>query len=74
MLLIYFGIGLLGLSVIAIAIAVQVNSEVVGSVALGLVLGGTVVMLGGLTFAARSLVRSGEAIRYAVERTSSLDS
>lgn len=73
-LFIYAGLGLLGLSVIGIAIAVQTESEIFGSVALGLVLGGTVVMLVGLTFAARSLFRSADAIRYAVERTSSLDS
>ena len=72
-LLIYGALGLLGLSVIGIAIAVQTHSEVVGSAALALVLGGVVVLFSGLTFAARSLHGSADAIQYAIERTDALD-
>lgn len=68
-LLIYTGIGVLGLSIIFIAVAVGQHSEGVGRAALGLVLAGIVVMLTGLLLAGLSLARSADAITYAVERT-----
>jgi hypothetical protein len=70
--LIYVGIVGLVLSMFAISVAVTHDSEAWGWVALGLVLAGTVVMLAGIVVAGRSLVRSADAIRYAVERTSGL--
>jgi len=69
---IYFAIGVLGLSIIAIAIAVTVHNEIIAHIALGLVLGGTVIMLVGLGVAAMSIARSADAVTYAVERTLSL--
>lgn len=68
-LLIYTGIAVLGASIIFIAVAVGEDNEDFGRVALGLVLAGTIVMLGGLLTAAMSLARSADAITYAVERT-----
>jgi hypothetical protein len=68
-LLIYSGIGVLGLSIIFIAVAVGEDSEGFGRAALGLVLAGTVIMLAGIVVAGMSLARSSDAIRYAVERT-----
>jgi uncharacterized membrane protein len=68
-LLIYVGIGLLGLSIIVIAVAVVQHSEDFGRAALALVLAGTVVMLAGLVAAGMSMARSADAITYAVERT-----
>jgi hypothetical protein len=70
--LIYVGIVGLVLSMFAISVAVTHDSEAWGWVALGLVLAGTVVMLAGIVVAGRSLVRSADAIRYAVERTRGL--
>jgi hypothetical protein len=72
LLIIYAAIAVLGLSIIVIAIAVGQHSEVIGRVALGLVLAGTVVVIVGLAVAALSLARSADAITYAVERTTSL--
>jgi hypothetical protein len=69
---IYSAIGVLGLSIISIAIAAGEGSELTARVALGLVLAGTVIMILGLAVAAMSLARSADAISYAVERTSSL--
>ena len=71
-LILYCAVAILGLSVIAIAVAVSDDSESIGSAALGLVLAGTVVLIAGLLVAARSLARSNDAISYAVSRTSSL--
>jgi hypothetical protein len=71
-LVIYGSIWTLGLSIVALAVAVGLDSETFGRVALGLVLAGTVVMLSGLAVAARSLARSAEAVSYAVERVRSL--
>ena len=69
---IYGAVAVLGLSIVVIAIAVVQNDEIAGRVALGLVLAGTVVMLLGIGVAALSLVKSADAITYAVERTSKL--
>jgi hypothetical protein len=71
---IYAAIAVLGLSIVVIAIAVSQHDEVAGQVALGLVLGGTVIMLAGICVAALSLAKSADAITYAVERTQSLGS
>ncbi len=68
-LLIYVAIGMLGLSIIVIAVAVVQHSEDFGRAALGLVLAGTVIMLTGLVAAGMSMARSADAITYAVERT-----
>jgi hypothetical protein len=70
---IYVAIGVLGLSIVVIAIAVGQDDEIAGRVALGLVLAGTAIMLLGLAVAATSLAKSADAISYAVERTMSLD-
>ena len=72
LLLIYSAIAVFGLSVIAIAIAVAEQSEAFGQAALGLVLTGTAVLIGGLAVAAISLASSANAISYAIERTHSL--
>jgi hypothetical protein len=71
-LILYGAVAILGLSVIAIAVAVSEDSEGFGRAALGLVLAGTMVLISGLLVAARSLARSNDAISYAVSRTSSL--
>jgi Protein of unknown function (DUF2721) len=71
-LILYGAVTILGLSVIAIAVAVSAGSEALGDAALGLVLAGTLVLISGLLLAARSLARSNDAISYAVSRTSSL--
>ncbi len=68
----YVAIGVLGLSIIVIAVAVIEHSEDFGRAALGLVLAGTVTMLGGLVAAGMSMARSADAITYAVERTRDL--
>jgi hypothetical protein len=68
-LLIYVAIGVLGMSIIVIAVAVVEDSEDFGRAALGLVLAGTIVMLAGLVAAGLSMARSADAITYAVERT-----
>jgi hypothetical protein len=68
-LLVYSGIGVLGLSIIFIAVAVDEGSEGFGRAALGLVLAGIVVMLTGLLLAGISMARSADAITYAVQRT-----
>ena len=73
-LLIYAGVGVLVLAVIAIAIAVTASSGAAGTASLVLVLAGTVMLLGGLLFAARSIVISMDAIDYEVRRTLSLGS
>lgn len=69
----YVAIGILGLSILVIAIAVGEDDEIAGRVALGLVLAGTAIMLLGLGVAATSLAKSADAITYAVDRTMSLD-
>jgi hypothetical protein len=71
-LILYGAVAILGLSVIAIAVAVSADSESVGNTALGLVLAGTLVLISGLLVAARSLAKSNDAISYAINRTSSL--
>ena len=73
-LLIYAGVAVLVLSVITIAIAVTASSGAAGTAALALVLAGTVMLLGGLLFAARSIIISTDAIDYEVQRTLSLGS
>jgi 4-hydroxybenzoate polyprenyltransferase len=69
---IYGALALLGLSIVVIAIAVGLNDEIAGRVALGLVLAGTIIMLLGLGVAAMSLAKSADAITYAVKRTTNL--
>lgn len=71
-LVIYAGVAVLVLSVITIGVAVTGNSGAAGTVALALVLAGTVMLLGGLLLAARSLLISADAIDYEVRRTLSL--
>lgn len=73
-LLMYAGVAVLVLSVIAIAIAVTNRSGAVGTAALVLVLAGTVTLLGGLLFAARSIMISADAIDYEVSRALSVGS
>jgi Protein of unknown function (DUF2721) len=71
-LLIFASIAVLVLSVIVIAAAVTDGSGAVGIAALVLVLAGTVTLLGGLFFAARSIMVSATAIDYEAERTLAL--
>lgn len=71
-LVIYAGVAVLVLSVITIGVAVTGSSGAAGTVALALVLAGTVMLLGGLLLAARSLLISADAIDYEVRRTLSL--
>lgn len=73
-LLIFCGLVVLVLSVIAIAVAVTGRSAAGAITAMVLVLTGTAVMLGGLVFAARSLAISRSAVRYEVSRTLALGS
>ena len=73
-LLLYGGVAVLVLSVIAIAVAVTNRSGAAGTAALVLVLAGTVVLLGGLLFTARSIMISMDAIDYEVRRALSLGS
>jgi hypothetical protein len=73
-LLIYAGVAVLVLSVIAIGVAVTGSSGAAGTAALALVLAGTVMLLGGLLFAARSIMISMDAIDYEVRRALSLGS
>ena len=73
-LLIYAGVAVLVLSVIAIGVAVTGSSGAAGTAALALVLAGTVMLLGGLLFAARSIMISMNAIDYEVRRALSLGS
>ena len=74
LLIIYAAIAVLGFSIVVIAIAVDLNDETAGRVALGLVLAGTLIMLVGIGVAALSLAKSADAITYAVKRTSELGS
>ena len=73
-LVIYTGVAVLVLSVIATGVAVTVRSGAAGTAALVLVLVGTVMLLGGLLFAARSIMISMDAIDYEVRRALSLGS
>jgi hypothetical protein len=73
-LVIYAGVGVLVLSVIAIGVAVTDSSGAAGTTGLALVLAGTVILLGGLLLAARSLIISSDAIDYEVRRTLSIGS
>lgn len=73
-LLIFAGVSVLVLSVIAIGIAVTSASDTVGTAALALVLLGTVTLLAGLVLAARSIMISQDAIDYEVARALSLGS
>jgi hypothetical protein len=73
-LLIYGAVAVLVLSVIAIGVAVTGRSAGAGTAALVLVLVGTVTLLGGLLFAARSIMISMNAIDYEVRRALSLGS
>jgi hypothetical protein len=67
-------VAVLVLSVIAIGVAVTGSSGAAGTAALALVLAGTVMLLGGLLFAARSIMISMDAIDYEVRRALSLGS
>jgi hypothetical protein len=67
--LLYLGVGLVVLSVIAIAISVTSSSQAFGYVALSLVLAGTVAEFGGTTAAAVALLRSADAVSYEAMRT-----
>jgi hypothetical protein len=71
-LLIFGGVAVLVLGVITLAAAVTGHSDAAATGALVLVLAGTVVILGGVVFAARSLAMSRNAIEYEVNRTLSL--
>jgi len=73
-LLIYSGIGVLVLSVIAIGVSVTSSSSAAGDAALALVLAGTIVILVGLLLAAASIMISQDAIDYEVRRSLSLGS
>jgi hypothetical protein len=68
---IYSAIAVLGLSIVVIAIAVAQDDEVIGRIALGLVLAGTIIMLVGIGVAGLSLAKSADAISYAVEHAQS---
>ncbi len=70
---IYVALVVLGLSIVVIALAVALDDEIAGRVALGLVLAGTIILLLGLGVAAMSLAKSAEAISYEVERTTKFD-
>jgi hypothetical protein len=70
----YLGIALLVGSVIMLAIAVPTNSEGVAYSSLALVLAGTVALLVGCLFAARSIMTSDEAIDYEVKRSLAMGS
>jgi hypothetical protein len=61
-------------SVIAIGVAVTASCGAAGTAALALVLAGTVTLLGGLLFAARSIMISMDAVDYEVRRALSLGS
>jgi len=71
-LLMFAGVAVLVLSVVAIGLAVTNRWGPVGTVALVLVLVGTVTLLTGLLFAARSIMGSMDAVHYEVERALSL--
>jgi hypothetical protein len=73
-LLLFAAVAVLVLSVIVIAVAVTNRSGAAGTIALVLVLAGTVTLLGGLLLAARSIMISAKAIDYEVRRTLSLGS
>ena len=69
LLVIFVALVVLGLSIVVIAIAVALDDQIAGRVALGLVLAGTTIMLLGLGVATTSLAKSADAITYAVDRT-----
>jgi hypothetical protein len=71
---IYIGIAALVASVIMLAIAVPASSDDFGYSSLALVLAGTVALLVGCLFAARSIMISQNAIDYEVNRSLSLGS
>ena len=71
-LLMFAGVAVLVLSVIAIGVAVTNRSGGISTAALVLVLVGTVTLLTGLLFAARSIMGSMDAVHYEVERALSL--
>jgi len=71
-LLMFAGVAVLVLSVIAIGLAVTNRWGPVGIVALVLVLAGTGTLLTGLLFAARSIMVSMDAVDWEVERALSL--
>jgi len=71
-LLMFAGVAVLVLSVIAIGLAVTTRWGPVGIVALVLVLVGTATLLTGLLFAARSIMASTDAIDWEVDRALSL--
>jgi hypothetical protein len=73
-LLVFCALVALVLSVIAIAVAVTSRSAGFATIALGLVLAGTAVMLVGLLSAARSLAISRNAVQYEVSRALALGS
>jgi hypothetical protein len=65
---IYVALVVLGLSIVVIALAITLDDQIAGRVALGFVLAGTIMLLG-LGVAAMSLAKSADAITYAVKRT-----
>ena len=69
LLVIFVALVVLGLSIVVIAIAVALDDQIAGRVALGLVLAGTTIMLLGFGVATTSLAKSADAITYAVDRT-----
>ena len=71
---IYIGIAALVAGVIMLAIAVPASSDDFGYSSLALVLAGTVALLVGCLFAARSIMISQNAIDYEVNRSLSLGS
>jgi hypothetical protein len=73
-LVIYAGVAVLVLGVIAIGVSVTDSSGATGTAALALVLTGTAMLLAGLVFAARSIMISQDAIDYEVRRSLSLGS
>jgi hypothetical protein len=66
---IYVALVVLGLSIVVIALAVAMDDEIAGRVALGLVLAGTIIMLPGLGVAVMSLAKSADAVTSAVQRS-----
>jgi Protein of unknown function (DUF2721) len=71
-LLMFAGVAVLVMSVVAIGLAVTNRWGPVGTVALVLVLLGTVTLLAGLLFAARSIMVSMDAVDFEVDRALSL--
>jgi len=69
---VFSGIGLLALSVIAIAIAVSAGSMTFAYVALGFVVAGTVALFGGVAIGTSLLLRSADMVEYTARRAREL--